>query len=189
MNQTSTLKILQYNVRKSRDKVMATLLRDPSVMDYDILAIQEPWRNPFLTTTHHPAKDRFHLCYPAAVEDGTARVCFFVNKRLDNTKWQFESQTKDMCSLHIRCEAEAQTQGRLHVHNVYNPGRASENRESVLPLLCTLLERYERDEQVVLGDFNLHHRSWGGDRVVQEDQGAEELIVIMERFGMTNTLQ
>ncbi|KAI7698384.1 hypothetical protein KC353_g17003 [Hortaea werneckii] len=168
---------------------MATLLRDSSVMEYDILAIQEPWRNPFLSTIHHPAKDRFHLCYPAAVENGPARVCFFVNKRLDNTKWQFESQTKDVCSLHIWCEAETQTQGQLHVHNVYNPGLASEHRESVLPLLGTLLERYERDEQVVLGDFNLHHRSWGGDRVVQEDQEAEELIVIMECFGMTNTLQ
>jgi len=42
---------------------------------------------------------------------------------------------------------------------------------------------------VVLGDFNLHHRSWGGDRVVQEDQEAEELIVIIERFGMTKTFQ
>ena len=42
MNSKSTMKILQYNVRKSRDTVMATLLRDPRVMDYDILAIQEP---------------------------------------------------------------------------------------------------------------------------------------------------
>lgn len=85
MNSKTTLKILQYNVRKSRDTVMATLLRDPRVMDYDVLAVQEPWRNPFMSTTHHPAKAQFHLCYPAAIEGGPARVCFFVNKRLDNT--------------------------------------------------------------------------------------------------------
>ena len=42
MNSQTTLKILQYNVRKSRDTVMATLLRDPRVMEYDVLAIQEP---------------------------------------------------------------------------------------------------------------------------------------------------
>ena len=42
MKWKTTLRILQYNVRKSRDTVMATLLRDPRVMDYDILAIQEP---------------------------------------------------------------------------------------------------------------------------------------------------
>jgi hypothetical protein len=62
----TTLKILQYNVRKSRDTVMATSLRDPRVMDYDVLAVQELWRNAFMSTTHHPAKAQFHLCYPAA---------------------------------------------------------------------------------------------------------------------------
>jgi hypothetical protein len=47
------LTILQYNVRKSKDTVMATLLRDPGIDKYDILATQEPWRNPFSDTTHH----------------------------------------------------------------------------------------------------------------------------------------
>ena len=42
MSLSTTLKILQYNVRKSRDTVMATLLRDPLVIDYDVLAVQEP---------------------------------------------------------------------------------------------------------------------------------------------------
>jgi endonuclease/exonuclease/phosphatase family metal-dependent hydrolase len=42
---------------------------------------------------------------------------------------------------------------------------------------------------MVLGDFNLYHLSWGRDRVVYEDQEAGELNVIMERFGMTNTLE
>jgi hypothetical protein len=39
MNSQTTLKILQYNVRKSRDTLMSTLLRDPRVMEYDVLAI------------------------------------------------------------------------------------------------------------------------------------------------------
>lgn len=85
--------------------------------------------------------------------------------------------------------AGSQTQGQLHVHNVYNPGQATENRNSVFPLSNTLLGRYGLDEQMVLGDFNLHHCSWGGDRMAQEDPEAEKLNVIMERFGMTNTLQ
>lgn len=57
-----SLSILQYNVGKSRDIVMATLLRDPKIVDFDILAIQEPWVNPFMDTTHQPAKDLFHSC-------------------------------------------------------------------------------------------------------------------------------
>ncbi|KAK8913464.1 hypothetical protein VCV18_011470 [Metarhizium anisopliae] len=42
-------------------------------MDFDILAIQEPWVNPFVDTTHHPAKDLFHLCYPQAEGESSAR--------------------------------------------------------------------------------------------------------------------
>ena len=74
MNRHTTISILQYNVHKSRDVVMATMLRDPRIHEYDILAIQEPWRNPFAATTHHPAK---YLCCHAEEEAGPARVCFF----------------------------------------------------------------------------------------------------------------
>jgi exonuclease III len=189
MNPNNTLKILQYNVRKSRDTVMAALLRDSRVMEYDILAIQEPWRNPFMSTTHHPAKAHFHLCYPVATENGPARVCFFVKKRLDNTTWQFKSLTGDACSLRIQYEVNDQTRGCLHIHNIYNPGQGTEDWESVLPLILTLLRTHRLDEQIVLGDFNLHHRSWGGERVVREDQEAEELTTIKDNFGSTNTLQ
>lgn len=54
--------------------------------EYDIIAIQEPWRNPFSDTTHHPAKDLFHLCYPAMEDGETARVCFFINKQLGHSQ-------------------------------------------------------------------------------------------------------
>ncbi len=58
------LKILQYNVHKSKDIVMALLLRDLHIKSYDILAIQEPSRNNFTPTTYHPLKDSFRLYYP-----------------------------------------------------------------------------------------------------------------------------
>ena len=59
MNTYNDLHILQYNTHKSRNQVMASLLRDPRVLQYDILAIQEPWLNPYQSTTHHLAKDHF----------------------------------------------------------------------------------------------------------------------------------
>jgi hypothetical protein len=101
MNRDTTLSILQYNVHKSRDMVMATMLRDPRVRECDVLAIQEPWRNPFVATTHHPAKNIFHLCCPAEEEEGPARVCFFINKRLDHNKWQFKEHSRYICPLTI----------------------------------------------------------------------------------------
>jgi hypothetical protein len=85
MNRGKAFTILQYNIRKSRDIVIASLLRDKRVIAFDILAIQEPWRNPYTETTHHPAKEAFHLCYLSG-NSKPARTCFFVNKRLDHTK-------------------------------------------------------------------------------------------------------
>jgi hypothetical protein len=100
---------------------MATLLRDPRIHEYDILAIQEPWRNPYTATTHHPAKDIFHLCYLAARgEEGRARVCFFVNKRIDHRRWRFREHSKDVCSLIIEPSADHQDQQSVTVHNIYN---------------------------------------------------------------------
>lgn len=74
---------------KSRDIVMATLLRDPKIQEYDILALQEPRRNPFITTTHNPISHPFHLCLPKDSKEAPARVCFFINKRIHSNKWKF----------------------------------------------------------------------------------------------------
>jgi hypothetical protein len=63
--------------------VIASLLRDPGIDDFDIIAIQEPWKNPYTATTHHPAKDRFHLCYLTGDAEGQAQVYFFINKKID----------------------------------------------------------------------------------------------------------
>ena len=101
MNRHSTLSILQYNVHRSRDMVMASMLRDPRIHEYDILAIQEPWKNPFAATTHYLAKRVFYLCCLAGDEVGPAWVCFFINKRLDYKKWQFKEHSRDICSLTI----------------------------------------------------------------------------------------
>jgi hypothetical protein len=68
-----SLKILQYNVQKSKKKVMAPLLADPKIHQYDIIAIQEPWTNPFSQkTTYCPRSTPFFLVYPQ--EKG--RCCF-----------------------------------------------------------------------------------------------------------------
>jgi hypothetical protein len=141
MKERQQLSILQYNVRKAKDTVMATLLRDTRVVDFDVLAIQEPWRNPFISTTHHPAKDIFHLCYPIGNEEaGPARVCFFVNKRLDHSRWKFEQHTRDLCTLRISTREGDSADDELTIHNVYNPPQIMPDRQSAIPLLKATLE-------------------------------------------------
>ena len=47
------LRILQYNVQKSKDKVLIPLFEDKRTTELDIIAIQEPWQNPFQPTTYN----------------------------------------------------------------------------------------------------------------------------------------
>lgn len=182
----TTLTILQYNVRKSKDTVMATLLRDPRIQEYDIIAIQEPWKNPFSDTTHHPAKDLFHLCYPATSEGESARVCFFISKQLDHSQWHFKEAGRDLCTLILETTVEADS--RIAIHNVYNPHQQQDNRRSTLPRLRREMQNLRLAEQIVVGDFNLHHEHWGGSRVQQSDDEADELLEIMDEFSMTSHL-
>ncbi|KAI3545670.1 zinc knuckle [Colletotrichum abscissum] len=186
MTDTQTI-ILQYNVRKSKDTVMATLLRDPNIDNYDIIAIQEPWRNPYSATTHHPAKDRFHLCYPSSEENGPARVCFFINKKLDHSRWQFREVSRDLCTLAIATDDDAETS--LVLHNVYNPSPREEDRQPVLQQLRTTLETHQHVEQIVVGDFNLHHELWGGSDIRAPDREATELLDLMDDMNLTSQLR
>ena len=80
--------ILQHNTMKLCDKVMASMLWDPQTWKYNILAIQEPWRNPFTVSTHHPCRDHFHMTYPTYqdLKQGPTRACFFMNTCLDRTQ-------------------------------------------------------------------------------------------------------
>jgi hypothetical protein len=182
------MSILQYNVRKSRDTVMATLLRDPRVHGYDILAIQEPWWNPFVATTHHPAKDIFHLCYPVGNDEGPARVCFFVNRRIDHKRWRFKEHTRDVCTLILDPSEEGQEEPRLVIHNIHNPARHTTNGRTALADIRTVLHGNRASEQILLGDFNLHHPLWGGPEVRRTHTESEELVVILEDFDLSNTL-
>jgi exonuclease III len=188
MNRHTTLSILQYNVHKSRDMVMASMLRDPRVHEYDILAIQEPWRNPFAATTHHPAKNVFHLCCPAEEEAGPARVCFFINKRLDHKKWQFKEHSRDVCSLTVEFGDDQRERQHITIHNIYNPARRSESDNTVLTDARTVLHKNQSHEQILLGDFNLHHPMWGGANVRHTDPESADLLAIMEDFNLDSTL-
>ncbi|KAH7563672.1 hypothetical protein BM1_00719 [Bipolaris maydis] len=168
--------------------VMASLLRDPGIYDFDIIAIQEPWKNPYTTTTHHPAKDKFHLCYPTSHTGGVARVCFFINKKIDQLRWRFEERTRDICSIIIDPKDDQQEEERLVIHNVYNPPKTSSNRQSVLPQVREALRQYHTDEQILLGDFNLHHPLWGGLNREVADLESEDLIDIIGECALHNTL-
>lgn len=121
MSRETYLSILQYNTRKSKDQVMASFLRDPKVLEYDIIAVQEPWRNPYTATTHNPIAQQYHLMFPKDTREQPARICFFISKRLDSTGWRFEDHCRDVGSLTIKAKNETEEEKEIIIYNVYNP--------------------------------------------------------------------
>jgi hypothetical protein len=150
------LRVLQYNVQKSKDKVMAPLLADKAVAAYDILALQEPWRNPHKNATYCPSSSAFYMAY----NDEERRSCFLINKSLNISSWDVDYSGPDVCSLKLQLQDIT-----LWIHNFYNqpPGSYyTTDYPSSLTLLPDLLAR--EGEHLVLGDFNLHHPLWSSPR-------------------------
>ena len=176
MSVHSNFAILQYNTMKSRDKVMAPLLRDPTIWDYDVLAIQEPWHNKHNNSTHHPCKDRFHLVYPEPTEGESTRVCFYINSRLNRADWTVQTHSRDLMTLKIQYTEHSQSK-RLCIHNVYREAVRGDTT-ATLEQLNGLLED-DHWQHIIVGDFNLHHPTWGG-LGVEEDPQAEQLIQMMD---------
>ena len=169
-----TIKILQYNTQKSRE-LMADAFNHHKIRDYDILAIQEPYRNRYQNTTHHPTKDRFHLLY---FNSENTRTCFFINRRMDPGTWHVRYINEDICVLQLGTP----NQEYLQIYNVYNePGAESKTRTLEI-LEQELRKETLQDHILLLGDFNLHHPQWSGIQRRAPSRQARTLINITETF-------
>src|SRR5436190_10124768 len=117
MSNKPNLAILQYNVWKSREKVMASFLRDKAIEEFDIIAIQEPWKNPYQNTTHNPCSHHFDLVYHDSHE---ARICTLINKRIPKSKWTAFHHSPDLTTIKIE-GVSGRGEDSVQVHNIYNP--------------------------------------------------------------------
>ncbi len=171
------LRILQYNVNHGKETTLASLLQDAQCKEMDILAIQEPWRNPFITTGYNTQSSGFNLAYPPF---RLTRVCFYVNKRLDISKWSVTNHSEDIQTLTINLAAiETQQGGVIQIHNVYNPSPTSyaSNEPGTIVTLRKVLEQAEKDSNhVVVGDFNLHHPLWSSVERLTQHNAADILL-------------
>jgi ribonuclease HI len=168
------LRILQYNVQKSRDVVLANLFEDPRILKYDVLAIQEPWRNPFVATTYHPLKEHFRLTY---LDNATTRVCFYINTRIDPSTWSVSHITSDITSLEI---INPNSHSKIRIFNVYNEAGTS----AISDLEEAIAKLDPQEELLVLGDFNLHHPLWSTTHrhASRGMPAAQPLLTIIEEF-------
>jgi len=167
-----TLKILQYNMQKSRE-VMSDAFHHHEIHNYDVLVIQEPYRNHYQNTTHHPAKDRFHLLY---FNSKNTRTCFFINRRIDPSAWNIRYINDDICILQLYTPDRRS----LRIYNIYNELKA-ERITRTLEILREELSREDPNNNILLlGDFNLHHPQWSQRRIRGISREARSLINITE---------
>lgn len=160
---------------------MASLLQNPVTWDYDVLVIQKPWHNQYNNSTHHPCKDQFHLAYPEPTGGESTQVCFYINSQLSRTDWTVQTHSRDLMTLKIQYTEHSQPK-RLCIHNVYREAVRGDTT-ATLKQLNSLLEN-DHWQHLIVGDFNLHHPTWGG-LGVEEDPQAEQLAQMMDEHQLS----
>ncbi len=159
---------------------MISLFQNDNILDIDIIVLKEPWRNKRDQTIYHPRKDSFHLLYP---ESNKARVCLFVNKKIDQSTWSYTTDGSDVISLHLNLPDRC-----IHIHNLYNSVNVEEVSTSI-PILKHRLAAHPNEKHIVLRDFNLHHEAWRGARASKTlIEKSEELLIVTQRWEIEQTV-
>ena len=112
------------------------LLEDPSIQDYSLLAIQEPWKNPFLQTSYNPSTSNFSLAY---MPHPDTRVAFYINKQIDTSSWEVDFISPDLIHLKLSLTDDLRTR-MVHIFNIYNPSPLLYRSISSLLTLLALCE-------------------------------------------------
>ena len=135
---------------------MAPLLTNKITALYNILALQEPWQNPFKNATYCPSSSAFYITY----DNQARRSCFLINKSLNINTWDIDYSGPNICSIRLQLSDIV-----LQIYNFYNQPLGSYstiNYPSSLIYLSGLLAK--EGEHLILGDFNLYYPFWSNYR-------------------------
>jgi hypothetical protein len=177
------LNILQYNVHKRKD-IMALLVSSPAAQKYDILAIQEPWVNPFQPATYCPSSSPFLPVFGTK----SKRSCLLINKKLDPNHWETLVSSLDLCSIRLSYGNDT-----TWVHSAYSQPPCSYSIEASqynnpLELLSQLYQDYPDHQHITVGDFNLHHPLWTSIQTPTAHTAADRLVEITIEAGACQLL-
>ena len=154
MNERKHLRILQYNLGKSRT-VTDSVLNDPTSQNTTILVLQEQYwsRHTKSSLIHHS----WTLIEPSLKTGTWPRAAIYINKALlpPSAFAQVLLPFSDIVAVAITT-----TDKPILIINLYNPQR---NGQLITPLKRHLqqhLHMQEYSKVLILGDFNLHHPLW-----------------------------
>jgi hypothetical protein len=179
----SKLALLQYNVNKSRDKVMIGLFQDPRLVGYDILAIQEPWRNSYNSQGYNPSPSLFHLVEKASER---ARTAIYINRRIPLSCWDEIYKEEDLITIRLTIpgDEDRDRNRKIYIHSIYLPPPNSHSERQTPQVLHELQEQLRYSgEHIILGDLNLHHPLWNSPSYPWHHHLADELLDIVSDIG------
>jgi len=175
---STKLTLLQYNVNKSREKVLIGLLEEREIVKFDILAIQEPWRNTSNGQGYNPSNSPFYLIQKTSRDSERARTAIYVNKRIPKSQISEIYKEKDLISLRM-----STTKEDIYIHNLYIEPlpHSTKDLPPILAILQGLLKNKGR--HIILGDFNLHHPLWNDPTYDKYHYIADNLLDIVSEIG------
>lgn len=186
MKVRNKLRILQYNVHKSRNKMMIALLQEEKIQEYNILVIQESWQHHVGISAYNSRSANFTLV------NNDEKTYFYINKRIDSNNWHNTWHSKDVETITLQLQSLDDNTTRhdlVNVHDVYNSFLNSHNDTiNKSSFLAMKLALHMQGESIIVKDFNLHHFSWGGPFYSRQHLLLENLLDIMRAIGVVLTL-
>ena len=186
---TTTLRILQLNLGKSKWAQYELINRDTLNDEFDIILVQEPWVSEF---DHSPAPSSFSPVVPETRRDeskGLLRSITWVNNKLATSDWEQLSQigSNDISAVKIKTNGQ-----QISIFNIYNDCK----NDNTLTTLDNYLKNNKQkllngksDHVIWAGDFNRHHPLWDDetetrlftDKAIED---ANRLIELIEEWDM-----
>jgi hypothetical protein len=165
------LNIIQYNCGHSNYKATKGFFDSINPSRITVLAIQEPYINETTKKTYCPKG--FELAIEPSV---FSKVCFMISKNIPQDKWTVTTYSDFVTMIRIKTDHTT-----INIINIYNP--RSQSREFKIWKYIQEALAQCKDEVLLLGDFNTHHPTWGGDHIKTEHQ-ATHLIHKTQEEGL-----
>ena len=130
MSERIKLRILQYNINKSRKNVMISLLQKKNIMNYDVLMIQKSWRDTKDAHAYNSCNIDFTLI------NNEDKLCFLINKRINNNNWTTTWHFEEIETITMRHRFDIAMM--INIHEIYNSSFASHTKTTNLNIIFIL---------------------------------------------------
>ncbi len=164
-------------MHKSKNVMMISMLRDVTLKEIHILAVQKLWQNSHMNITHCSSSCSYWSVYSS---DHWSRACLMISKKLPHSIWTVKHLQSDIVSVILQLNDIM-----MHIHSMYvsrPEGLHRVNHNFSIYRILQLLQK--SDEHILLEDFNLHHSRWEETTCLDRHDMADELWQFIQQTNL-----